>query len=204
MKKIIAVLLSILILLGNFPVYAENIDSNQNNKPKIITCDEKSTDEMCSALDISKTEIELRSYLKDGGVPKDLNFGPVIGYKAYIYNIKNNSNKSIYIRKLQRKSPYSIVANKIPSRICYQILGIPFIAVSIIYPPGFVYFVGMEIQTIILAPFRDAAALGESMQFKQYHYPIEIKPGGNFKAKIFAPNYKVNFIIKNQEYSIVK
>jgi len=203
-KKICTFILLVLIFFAvDLPILAENASLPQNNKPKIITCDEKSTDEMCKALEISKTEIKLRSYLKDGGVLKVQNMGPKIKYKAYVYTIKNNSDKTIFIKKLQRRSPCSLIREVIPTRIAWQLIGILLIPISAITIVGPIFLVPLEAQSIILAPFRDTAAIIESTQFKQYHYPIEIKPGKTFQARIFAPSCNMNFTCENQEYSVV-
>jgi len=87
MKRILAALLSISILLGSFPAYAETNNYPKNNKPIRIICNENSADEMCKALEITKTEVPLESYLKRN-------------YKAYTYTVKNSSGENIEITKI--------------------------------------------------------------------------------------------------------
>ena len=231
MKRFIALLLSI-SMLGSLPACAESIQNISEIKldlsvkeqqkqvetaevkkeiaPKIITCDENSTDEMCKAIELTKTEIKLRSYLKDGGILmwRDESGGGKENNKAYVYSIKNNSNKTIFIKEIQSKSPYSLMKEAINLRIFYQLIGVPVIILSAITIVGPIFIIFTETKSIILAPFRDTAALFEAKQFKKINIPGEINPGMDFKAKLFIAGDKTKFTFEdkenNQEYSIIK
>lgn len=207
MKKILSILFIIMILGQNAAFAAEDI---KNIKP--IDCTTDLTDNLCGSIEINKSEIKLRSYLKDGGILRwrDESGSHVVIYKAYNYKIKNNSSKMINIKEIKGESPYSIIKEAIPLRIQYQLLGLaatPICALTVVGIVVIPYIVFMEVESVALAPFRDTAAIIESIKFKKYNFPIELKPDQEFKVKIFIPKDKVEFIFEEgnkKEYLITK
>lgn len=97
MKRILIILLSTQILLGICPACAENQCLLQCKNIEIITCNEKSTDENCKKINISREEVPLKSYLNES-------------YKAYLYTINNNQTNSVEIIKIYRfHNPQKII-----------------------------------------------------------------------------------------------
>jgi len=83
---------------------AEKSTQYQNKKPEIIICNEQSTDELFKSLEFSKVEINLDSYLKKR-------------HKAYLYTLKNNSDKNIEITYINGfKNPQSAISGVVNKR----------------------------------------------------------------------------------------
>jgi len=168
MQKIFSILL-ILIFLSQNVVFAV-----ENTKPDLlIKCSTENPDEFCKSIEITKENIELKSYLKKK-------------YSAFLYSINNNQENSIEIVKIEgakkpsKKDVIDIQRDREWKRFTGGVI-FP-IVITLVAVPLVLVFSILEPKSLLKFHLRDLKDLGSAFNF------VCIKP---VKITALTPYYLI-------------